>query len=222
MPSIKLRVLIVEDEQLTASLLADVLRRGGFEVRVAHNAAEALEQSSDFDPDGVLIDVHLGSGPNGVILSHRLLASHPALRIVFLSRFGIGGGLGPKEEVPPKSSFISKSTISDPDLVIAAMKQAIANSEFHTVINHIIDHPLTSLTPVQLATLRLAAVGLTNQAIAELQGTVVRNIEQILMRTYAALGIEVNGVKNPRVEATRRYITTFGLPSHQSETSHDE
>ena len=60
--------------------------------------------------------------------------------------------------------------------------------------------------------LRLAALGLTNAAIARNRNTQERTVEQRLQAIYAALDIPVHGDFNPRVEAVRRYIASAGLP----------
>ena len=72
--------------------------------------------------------------------------------------------------------------------------------------------PLSGLTTTQLEILRLAALGLTNAAIARNRKTQERTVEQRLQAIYAALGIPVNGDVNPRVEAVRRYIQAAGMP----------
>lgn len=208
------RLLIVEDERLVATLLGEVFTRAGFSVDVAHSAVEAVESIDRFDPDGALIDVHLGSGPNGLQLGHRLSAARPELRLVFLSRFGLPQ-TDPRtgDPLPPNSSFVSKDLVHDPAELVALVEAALRDSSFHEMRRRD-DAPLMSaLTSVQLEVLRLAASGLTNQLIASRLGTVVRNVEQRLNRVYETLGIEVGGDVNPRVEAVRQYIAAFGLPS---------
>ena len=66
------RLLVVEDDVLLASLLAESLGASGFDVAVASDAREARDRVDDFDPDVVLLDVALGSGPSGVHLAHAL------------------------------------------------------------------------------------------------------------------------------------------------------
>ena len=63
------RLLVVEDDALTASLLAETLVSQGFEVVTAHDVVEALRAVDIFDPDAALIDIALGEGPNGIDLA---------------------------------------------------------------------------------------------------------------------------------------------------------
>ena len=51
------RILIVDDEPNIAASLEFLLRRGGYEVRVAHDGEEALAQAESFGPQLVLLDV---------------------------------------------------------------------------------------------------------------------------------------------------------------------
>ena len=61
-------MLVVEDDDLLATLLKDVLQKSGFEVEIASNAADAIQLVENFDPDGALLDIHLGAGPSGLSL----------------------------------------------------------------------------------------------------------------------------------------------------------
>ncbi len=51
------KVLIVDDEPNIVAALEFLLEKNGYEVRVADNGAEALEQLDAFQPDLVLLDV---------------------------------------------------------------------------------------------------------------------------------------------------------------------
>jgi DNA-binding response OmpR family regulator len=60
------RILIVEDDEGIARVLADNLRIDGFNVRCAGTAHDALVESQSFRPDLVLLDVMLAGQPNGL------------------------------------------------------------------------------------------------------------------------------------------------------------
>jgi DNA-binding response OmpR family regulator len=51
------KVLIVDDEPNIVTALEFLLRRSGYDVRLATNGAEALEQVDAYRPDVVLMDV---------------------------------------------------------------------------------------------------------------------------------------------------------------------
>ena len=62
------RILIVEDDEGIARVLADNLRIDGFDVRWAPTAHDALVESQSFRPDLVLLDVMLPGQANGLDL----------------------------------------------------------------------------------------------------------------------------------------------------------
>jgi CheY-like chemotaxis protein len=66
------RVLVVEDDADAAATLSVLLRRWGHEVEVAGCGDEALEVARSHRPDAVLLDLHLGNGPDGLEVAHRL------------------------------------------------------------------------------------------------------------------------------------------------------
>jgi CheY-like chemotaxis protein len=53
------RILVVDDNQDAASVLAQLLEMGGHEVDTAHDGAEALETAGRQHPDVVLLDIGL-------------------------------------------------------------------------------------------------------------------------------------------------------------------
>jgi len=59
------RILIVEDDEGIARVLADNLRIDGFQVHWARTAHDALVESQEFRPDLVLLDIMLAGEPNG-------------------------------------------------------------------------------------------------------------------------------------------------------------
>jgi two-component system, OmpR family, response regulator VicR len=59
------RILIVEDDEGIARVLADNLRIDGFEVRWAATAHDAMVESQSFRPDLVLLDIMLPGQANG-------------------------------------------------------------------------------------------------------------------------------------------------------------
>ena len=206
------RLLLVEDEPLLASLMVEVLRGVGFEVTHASTAVEARSLIDDLDPDAALIDVHLGPGPSGLHLGHVLARTHPHVGLLLLSRFADLSAAGLDGfALPPGSVFIPKDRIVDTDVLLGAVDAVLAGRPGPAAADHVLG-PLEGLTRAQLAVLRLAASGLSNAAIATRRGTSERSVEQHLQAVDAALGIELGGEVNPRVEAARRYIEVAGLP----------
>lgn len=80
------RVLVVEDEVLIRSFVADELREGGFQVIEASSADEAwafLESGEKIDL--IFSDVHMPGSMNGLDLARRVQAKYPHVRLIVTS-----------------------------------------------------------------------------------------------------------------------------------------
>lgn len=53
------RVLVVEDDRATASMIKYILRLEGFNVSVAHDVDEAMEMLGEYHPDIIVSDIVL-------------------------------------------------------------------------------------------------------------------------------------------------------------------
>lgn len=213
MSSWRRRVLVVEDEPLVGTLLSQALEHAGFTARAATSALEARALVASFDPDAALIDINLGPGPSGLEFGHLLHRTHPHVALVFLTKyFDPRATSGSTWTVPAGSAFLSKDRITDPAVLTACLESALR--EDGSPIRHDLasSSSLAALTETQMEILRLAALGLTNSAIARRRGTAERTVEQRLQATYEALGIPVSPDINPRVESIKRYIVEAGLP----------
>jgi DNA-binding NarL/FixJ family response regulator len=222
------QVLLVEDEPLLASLMGQVLTDSGLLVRVCTSETEARSVLRGFDPDAALIDVHLGSSPSGLYLAHSLSRTHPHVGILLLSRYedlsaaGLDGW-----ELPDGSAFLRKDQVSDREVLLAAIdgvlrgRPVLAGSGSGSGSEEAdgagsAEGSLADLTRPQLAVLRLAALGLTNTAIAARRETSERSVERLLRSVYETLAIPIASDVNPRVEAVRRYIAAAGMPAERS------
>ena len=83
-----LRIFIVEDEMINALSLKKELLREGYQVcgMAAHSAA-AFSGICDTCPDVVLMDINLGTGPNGIETAH-LIREQAPLPIIFMTGYG--------------------------------------------------------------------------------------------------------------------------------------
>jgi signal transduction histidine kinase/CheY-like chemotaxis protein len=83
------RVLVVDDNVDAAETMAELLHMSGYEVRVAHDAAAALEAHDAFHPDAALLDIGLPQ-VDGYELARMLRAKarDGKLRLVALTGYG--------------------------------------------------------------------------------------------------------------------------------------
>ena len=79
-----MRILVVDDEPLVARTLGLILRHGGFEAEIVHNADQALQALRRDAPDLVLCDIDM-PGRDGVSLMEDLGRELPGCPILVLT-----------------------------------------------------------------------------------------------------------------------------------------
>jgi DNA-binding NarL/FixJ family response regulator len=209
-------ILIVEDNTLLRTLLAENLTTAGFQVAAAGSAAEGRKLARDLDPDIALLDVDLGDGPSGFHLAEALRKANPGLAIVFLTNIPEPRIAGePGDPVPAGAAYLRKDGIADIDSLIETINR-VSRHKAAKVDRHdkFSNHQLSKLSNSQISALRLVALGHTNAHIAVIRGTTERAVRNLLHRTFASLGIEDAGETHARVAAVRRFIDAAGKPSN--------
>jgi two-component system, OmpR family, response regulator len=83
-PQRKDRILVVDDEENIGALVSATLRLTGFDVAVAHDAAECLRAAAEFGPDLVILDVMLPD-MDGFEVAKRLRAEGSDVPVLFLT-----------------------------------------------------------------------------------------------------------------------------------------
>src|SRR5690554_3958234 len=84
----KYSILIVEDEPLIAEDIAGYLEESGFTVAgMANDGKQAMQLLKTVKPDAVLLDINLGTPPDGIELAG-LIRQHYNLPFVFLTSHG--------------------------------------------------------------------------------------------------------------------------------------
>ena len=212
-------VLVVEDESLLRELMSTALEARGFEVVAAGSPTDAVRAFQALDPDGVVMDVDLGPGPNGFDLAERFVEAGTGVAIVVLTnlpdpRFS---GRTP-DDLPTGIAYLRKGAVHDVEGLVetldATMRGDVGGGMRHDRHD---DRPLASLTRHQLEALRLVALGQTNAQIAESRGTSVKAVERVVARAFAAAGVEAEPEGNVRVKAARRFIRLSGQPVSPAE-----
>ncbi len=81
------KIMIVEDDEIFAGILAKNLNKRGYEAKVTKDLHAAKRGITEFEPDTVLLDVNV-KGDNGLDLIPIVKAHNASARIVVLSSFG--------------------------------------------------------------------------------------------------------------------------------------
>jgi DNA-binding NarL/FixJ family response regulator len=207
------RILIVEDEDLLASLLAETLVAHGFEVATASGVVEARQAVRTFDPDAVLLDISLGEGPSGVDLGYALHQQNPEIAIIFLTKHPTAKAAGlSNADLPPGCGFLRKDLVRDTGYLLTCINAVMTDQSEDVRHDREAMALVAGLDAKHLDILRLIAIGYTNDQIAKMKNASQTTVERWCAEVFRALDIETKGMVNPRVEATRRYIAVSGIP----------
>ena len=76
------------------------------------------------------------------------------------------------------------------------------------------DGALSSLTNIQVETLRLLAQGLSNSDIGRTRFVSEKSVEQIVSRIAQVLNVQPDRGKNMRVQLVGEYFKWIGAPRH--------
>ena len=73
----EVRLVVVDDDVDAAFVLSELLRSEGYDVKLGHDAAQALSVIAEFDPVGVLLDLGLPDR-DGLEVARHLRQTHDA------------------------------------------------------------------------------------------------------------------------------------------------
>ena len=100
------RVLVVDDDALTRSVLSRLIRSAGHEITGAGSGAEALEHLRA-RPYDVLLTDQVMPGMSGRELADRLLARRPGLKVLYMSGY-TDDAIAHRGVLDPGRHFIDK------------------------------------------------------------------------------------------------------------------
>ena len=198
----KARVLVLEDDDFTRTMLSENLRSTGFIVESAANVSQALDLLLQFEPNAVLVDLNLGSGPNGSDFLIRVDRDFPWIGQVALSSHASPElATGVSGRLPQSTIYLVKSELESTSLLRKSIEKSIESADNSKQTVSLSTENTITLTPNQAEILWLMAQGLSNAGIAEHRRTTLRAAEALVQRTVHALGIESDSLTNSRVRA---------------------
>lgn len=216
-PSIRARVMVVEDNAFTRTTVCGALRDAGINVVAdTGSAADALDLASRFAPHAAVIDLDLGEGPNGVDLAAALREALPAIGIVILTSFADPRLTGRNvDHLPGGSVYVVKSELTDTRLLARAIGNAMRMAaDARLASQPVMTRPkgtTAGLTDAQVEVARMVAEGLSNAEIATRRGVSATSVERLIMRVARELGIETTSASNRRVLIAREYLRQTGV-----------
>jgi DNA-binding NarL/FixJ family response regulator len=216
MPGAGRKLLVVEDEPLMASLLAESLSAANFIVETAPDAAKARRVLDRFDPDILLLDISLGDGPSGVHLAHAVHETRPDIAILILTKHpdaksATADGL----DLPPNVGFLRKHLVNDMSYLLNAIEKVLTDRHSEVRQDQPVTSPIAQLGSQAIKVLALVAQGYNNTEIALRMDLSIKSVERWIETIYRELQIDSKGAINPRVEAARQYYLIAGI-SHRA------
>jgi DNA-binding NarL/FixJ family response regulator len=208
------KVLVVEDDDFTrASLVAAISGVSTKVVAAANSSASALREFESMQPDVMLIDLDLGSGPTGIDLAVACRRKKSELGIVFLTSYSDPRLLRANlPNLPDGSKYLVKSQVSDIAIVVGEIQASMDSARKALGTSKKMSPSLDwlELTDIQIETLRLVAEGYTNSEIAKMRSITERGVEQAISKIAKALAIESATSQNQRVHIARTYFRLSG------------
>lgn len=196
------RVLVVEDDTFTKQLVSNALTAQGFVVEQATSVRSALELFKSFEPHVVISDLDLGETVSGVDLLNRIKEDAPWTGLVALTAHA-SPELAANGTLPAEALYLVKSQIDDLAEIGIAVRSSIGGGDDSAEMQIEIRPEQVVISAAQADVLRLIAEGLTNAAIAEVRGTSIRAVENLVQRTFKTMNLNKGAGYNPRMEAVR-------------------
>ncbi len=195
--------VVVDDEPLICSIVAEILRSEGWDVSEASDALSAITAIKSTAAELVVADIDLGMGPTGIDVVQRARAEKPDIGVVFITNLAdpriTGKGWN---AIPADASYIVKTEINSTTALREAVTAALDGRSIAT--RPVPVAPSTEkLTNSQIAVLTLISDGLSNEEIAEARGSTVRAVERMLARMMSAANIKPGA--SSRVQLARLY-----------------
>ena len=200
-----IRVLLVEDEDFTRTMVGEMLSASGITVLSVPSVAEAIKSMDEFDPHVVLTDLDLGHGPDGADLLTKVAEERPWTGMVVMTAHASPElAINDASRIPEQAGYIVKSEIHSIQNLISVIQESIIMPGNFNSSDGASEEKIT-ITTTQAEILRMIADGLSNTAIAEARGITLRAAEALIQRTFLALGVSGDSTINPRVVAVRKW-----------------
>jgi DNA-binding NarL/FixJ family response regulator len=211
---VAINVVIVEDEGLFRDMLSVSLdSHPRFEViGSAGDGATAIQMARDLNPDVVIMDIELGSEPNGIEAGRRIKQENPRMGIVILSSHGDREYL---RAIPLEHAqgwcYLLKQSVHDLESLTRALEGAASGL---MVLDPLLVQALSpepnndreGLTTRRWEVLELIAQGYSNSAIAQKLVLTEKSVENYINAVYQQLQVSRSDRIHPRVKAVLIYL----------------
>ena len=208
------RILILDCDRFELSTLADSLRLHGLEVvGKASELSSAEENFRTHSPDAIVANFQ-GCEEGFLDLINRFREKKPSLGIVILTDSPDLRLFGLREsDLPEGAQLLEKSAVSELREIKGAVDHSLTRGAKTGWVANIVDKPLSTLTDIQIETLRLLANGLSNSDIGKARYVSEKSVEQTITRIAQHLNVVHERGRNMRVTLASAYFKWLGAPS---------
>ena len=197
--------MLVEDEEFTRNMVAEILTNSGVTVSSVDTVAKAIATIDSFDPHVVLTDLDLGHGPDGADLLLKVFKDRPWTGMVIMTAHASPElAISDASRIPDPTVYIVKSEIKSIANLLLAIEESIERTGKFQKSVAAVSEKIT-ITASQAEILRMIADGLSNASIAKERDITLRAAEALIQRTFQALGVNSDPTINPRVVAVRMW-----------------
>lgn len=189
----RVKILIVEDEPLVAEDIAGHLETVDFHVcGIAHDGQQALQMLQEHKPDACLLDITLGSEPDGIAVAHEINKLH-RIPFVFLTSHADRGTIERVKETRPAGyllkPFDENDLLTSLEIAMFNHLNRVQGSSILTIerVNSRVPNPLSER---EFEILNLVRQGKTNKEIGDHLFVSVNTIKTHLLRLYDKLDVK--------------------------------
>ena len=218
------RVLVIIDDPFELSSVGAALKLHGVNVvGEARKKSAAINLFRSMQPNVLLLDMHK-TDESSIEIATAIRKESPEIGVVILvpcadmrligedsSKLPVGTLLVMKNSLNNLSALcevISTSRLVNSDDRVAWVNGGV------TMYDKDSRGLMSSLSNIQIETLRHVADGLTNAEIGRIRYVSEKAIEQILSRVAITLNIQPDHRKNMRVQLINEYLKWIGAPTH--------
>lgn len=209
----KPRILILDCNRFELATLADSLRMQGLDIVGQVSDTEgALALYSAIHPNAIVINFQ-GCDHGCVELLESFRAIDSKLGIVLLTDspdlrlYGIH-----EDQLPRGTQLIEKSALADLRDIRSAIEISLKEGVRTAWLANDWDSSLNSLTNIQIETLRLLSLGLSNSDIGKARYVSEKSVEQTITRIAQHLHVVHEKGRNMRVILASEYYKWLGSP----------
>jgi DNA-binding NarL/FixJ family response regulator len=179
-----------------------LLERFDLEVQTANSVSRAVQIIGEFEPNVVVTDLNLGTGPDGTDLLNFVAENFPWMgKVILTAHSSPNLAVDIRHDLPDDVTFLIKSLVTAKEAYQAILESIQLKDARKMVLET--GEGVFVVSKSQGELLRMLADGMSNAAIAHSRNRSLPATESLIHRLFAALGLGSNPDINQRVSAVK-------------------